>query len=143
MSIAGGTQPTVFDSWSLPFLAQKYPSISEAVAIIYLRSDVQSRALKCLVSQGTKPIMNVGQATALVEEKDRSTMQQFSSLYEMEADYDRLNELRKIDVTVDISRYTFGTGMRHVMQGIQAAHTIVLAEARNLLAVEHQQPNQI
>src|SRR5712691_3242729 len=59
---AEGEMPTVFDSWTLPFMAAGSPALGSDVLFVRLESDINSRAVRCVVSQGAVSRSSISEA---------------------------------------------------------------------------------
>ncbi len=68
---ASQCEGTVFDSWFLPYLYRS----EQPLVRVYLDSDLESRAMKCLVSQQpTDDPMTLNQCRQLIQHKDDTTV---------------------------------------------------------------------
>jgi cytidylate kinase len=123
MARAEGDTPTVFDSWTLPFMAADSPLLRSDVLFVRLDSDISSRAVKCVVSQGPASRSSISDATALIKEKDASSRQQFKDTFGIDIFKSVPRLPRSIMIKLNISHYVFGSGAEQVRHGIRAAHS--------------------
>lgn len=122
--------PTIFDSWAMPFLASRDSSIREQSVVIELTSNQNSRAMKCVVSQGPNPDSSLDEAGEVVQRKDDSTRERFVRDF----DFDIFDTARMCDVTVDLSKHVFGTAPSQVMRGVRQAHEDIIQHIEASLA---------
>jgi cytidylate kinase len=108
---------TVFDSWSLPWLADGIPCIR-----LYIESDLESRTLKVSVSQqprGTR--LSLDACRALAEEKDRTTADRLRPLLGVDIRTDR----SVFDAVLDSSALIREPTITAARAGISAFHATV------------------
>jgi cytidylate kinase len=120
--------PAVFDSWALPYLTRRNYAIAEQVFFVRLNSDLNSRAIRCLVSQGPNPAVSVGGAVSLVRSKDDSTRDQFKRLYGVDVVGE--GNLRVNQIRISLSNFVYGSSTYQVRRGISSAHAKILAALR-------------
>ena len=121
--------PAVFDSWALPYLTRRNYAIAEQVFFVRLNSDLNSRAIRCLVSQGPNPAVSVGGAVSLVRSKDESTRDQFKRLYGFDV-VGEAGNLRVNQIRISLSNFVYGSSPYQVRRGISSAHAKILAALR-------------
>ena len=115
--------PTVFDSWTMPFMAQQSSLVRANVLFIRLESDINSRAVKCLVSQGASALNSISDAMRLIREKDSSSREQFKAIFGFDI-FNRGSRTRDIrTVRLDVSKYVFGSSPGQIRRGIRSAHS--------------------
>jgi cytidylate kinase len=119
-------EPAVFDSWALPYMAAESPLIQASVFFLHLESDLNSRTLRCLVSQGAHPTANVSEAARLIKEKDSSSRDQFQKLFGNNALGRRGIPKTSNRARLDLSSFVFGSSPRQVCRGIHAAHREII-----------------
>lgn len=118
--------PAVFDSWTLPFMARTSPFLASNVLYVRLDSDVSSRAIKCLVSQGPASRSSISAATSLIKDKDASSREQFKTIFGVDifkkvAGIPAANMLK-----LNLSAYVFGSSAEQIRRGIRVAHSLLL-----------------
>jgi cytidylate kinase len=118
--------PAIFDSWTLPYMARDSESLREYVSFLRIDSDLSSRALKCLVSQGANTTRSIRDATELIRSKDKETRDLFQSLFGFDI-FKSVGTKNLKSAKVDISACVFGSSPRQVRRGIRFAHQAVTA----------------
>ena len=104
------TQLTVFDSWSLPWLAD------DDTYRIWIESSLDSRALKVRASQEPKgPFLSLADCLALASRKDADTVDRFKLLLGVDISTDRT----PFDLVVDFSPFMTGATIDAAYRGIQ------------------------
>jgi cytidylate kinase len=130
MARAAGDMPTVFDSWTLPFMAVDSPVLSSDVLFVRLGSDIGSRAVKCVVSQGAESRSSISDAMALIKEKDALSRQQFRDTFGIDIFKSPLRVPSSNMIKLNVSQYVFGSGAGQIRHGIKSAHSRI-ADAIN------------
>jgi cytidylate kinase len=115
-------EPAIFDSWALPYMAAESPLIRSNVFFLHLESDLNSRAVRCLVSQGARPAGSVSEAARLIKGKDSSSRDQFQRLFGDKALGSKESPRAPSKARLDVSDFVFGSSPRQVCRGIRAAH---------------------
>lgn len=139
MARVEGDAPTVFDSWTLPFMATDSPVLRRDVLFVQLESDLSTRAVKCIVSQGAMSRSSISEAMSLIREKDASSRQQFRDTFGIDILKSKPRVPSSNLIRLNISQYVFGSGMEQVRRGIRSAHSRI-ADAINLkLPSEHKE----
>lgn len=116
----------VFDSWALPYLFQRNPRIAGQIFFLRLDSDINSRAIRCIVSQGPVPSVSISSAVSLVRSKDRTTRDQFKRLYGFDIISGR-GAPRVAQSRVNISDFVYGSSPYQVRRGVRMAHAKITA----------------
>ena len=122
MARAAGDTPTVFDSWTLPFMAVDSSLLRSDVLFLRLESDISSRAVKCVVSQGAESRSSISDAMALIKEKDASSRQQFRDTFGIDIFKSPLRVPSSNMLKLNVSQYVFGSGAEQIRRGIKSAH---------------------
>jgi hypothetical protein len=130
MAAAEGDMPTVFDSWTLPFMAADSPVLRSDVLFVRLESDVHSRAVRCVVSQGPVSRSSISDAMALIKEKDSSSRRQFLDTFGIDIFKSPLRVPGSTMIRLNVTQYVFGSGAEQVRHGIRSAH-VRIADAIN------------
>lgn len=116
---------TVFDSWSLPWLAE-----DDDCYKIWIDSTLESRALKVRVSQEPSgPFLSLDECGALATEKDEATIARFQTLLGVDISTDR----SPFDLVLDFSAYISEPTLDAAYRGIRAG---AVALAGGMLADE-------
>jgi cytidylate kinase len=118
--------PAVFDSWTLPFMARSSPSLASNVLYIRLDSDISSRAIKCLVSQGPASRSSISDATNLIKGKDASSRDQFRSTFGIDISKSTIGIPAVNIIKLNVSPYVFGSSAEQIRHGIRTAHSLVI-----------------
>lgn len=119
---AEGDMPTVFDSWTLPFIAAESPVLRSNVLFVRLESDIHSRAVRCVVSQGPVSRSSISDAITLIKEKDASSRHQFMDTFGIDIFKSALRVPRSSMIRLNVTQYVFGSGAEQVRHGIRSAH---------------------
>jgi ADP-ribose pyrophosphatase YjhB (NUDIX family)/cytidylate kinase len=124
LASASECEGTVFDSWFLPYLYRS----EQPLVSIYLDSDLESRAMKCLVSQlPSASAMTLDQCRELIQDKDDTTIARAQELYGI--DLQDTTGIQRLDNTGLIREPTIESA-RH---GIGRFHTYLLGVVHNRL----------
>lgn len=118
--------PAVFDSWTLPFMARTSPSLASNVLYVRLDSDISSRAIKCLVSQGPASRSSISDATALIKSKDASSRDQFRTIFGIDIFKNTAGIPAANIVKLNVSPYVFGSSAEQIRLGIRTTHYLVI-----------------
>jgi cytidylate kinase len=89
LSLARTRQRTVFDTWALAWIGD------DPMVRIWLESDLESRARKCLISQRTTR-MGLDECRALIEEKDRFNR----AIFQRRHGFDLFRDRRRYDAVL-------------------------------------------
>jgi hypothetical protein len=131
--------PAVFDSWTLPFMARESPLLASSVLYVRLDSDIASRAVKCLVSQGPASRSSIGDATSLIRRKDASSRDQFRAIFGIDI-FKGITGVPAANIAkINITQYVFGSSAEQIRYGIRAAHSLLIDAISRKLG---QQTNQ-
>lgn len=129
--------PAVFDSWTLPFMARTSPLLASNVLYVRLDSDVSSRAIKCLVSQGPASRSSISDATSLIKDKDASSREQFKTTFGIDI-FKRVVGIPTANmVKLNLSSYVFGSSAEQIRRGIRVAHSLLLDTISPKIQVSH------
>lgn len=120
-----GNRPTVFDSWTLPFVTVGSPELSRRVLFVKLDSSLDSRAVKCSVSQGPKPRLSLASCKRLVRNKDGDSRRLFKSNLDIDIGSSLPSQMAH-QVVVRLSKYTYGTDAEQIREGIRRAHSEIV-----------------
>lgn len=117
-------EPAVFDSWTLPFALRDHPDLASQVQFVKIVSDVNSRALKCMVSQGSRPQLDFGGCRDLIRDKDL----QSQSIFKAKLGIDVFSKVSPPhQKTISITKFVYGTGVDQIVRGIAQAHAAIVA----------------
>jgi mutator protein MutT len=122
---AARSEGTVFDSWFLPYLYDN----TQPLLRIYLTSDLESRTLKCRVSQepkGTK--LPLDECRALITRKDETSAAHARELYDVD-----IHDTASFDHVADNSGLIYEPTIESARSGIRAFHSTLLTAVRNQL----------
>lgn len=119
---AGDDAPAVFDSWTLPFMAADSLPLRSAVLFVRLESDISSRAVRCVVSQGSASRSSISNAITLIREKDTSSRRQFQDTFGIDIFKSAPGLPGSSMIRLNVSQYVFGSGAEQIRHGIKAAH---------------------
>jgi cytidylate kinase len=126
LALARGPSRIVFDSWTLPFMIRETPDLKQEVTLLRLDSDVRSRAVKSMVSQGAGAELSMTEGTRLISEKDASSRQIFARTFGFDifrpTDYFRPGE----QLVVDIGAFVYGVSPDQVRRGVADAHRCIM-----------------
>ena len=120
-----GDVPAVFDSWTLPFMARTSPNLASSVLYIKLDSDANSRAIKCLVSQGPAPHSSIGEAASLIKGKDTSSRNQFRETFGIVIFRSTTGIPATNIIKLNVTQCVFGTSPEQIRHGIRIAHSLL------------------
>ena len=118
--------PTIFDSWTLPYMARRSELLQNTVFFLKLDSGVNARAIRCIVSQGVNARFSIAEAVELIRTKDMSSRERFKATFGFDilSRTGGLRDARK--ARIDLSGFVFGSSPQQIRRGIQAAHRQIL-----------------
>lgn len=127
---AEGDIPTVFDSWTMPFIAHESSTLKSNVLFVQLESDINSRAIKCLVSQGAGSRSSISEAINIIKNKDNSSRDQFKEFFGIDI-FQRATRIRSANmVRLNVSQYVFGSSAEQIRHGIRSAQLQLMTAIR-------------
>lgn len=118
--------PAVFDSWTLPFMARDISFLASSILYVRLDSDVSSRAIKCLVSQGPASRNSISDATNLIKGKDASSRKQFQTTFGIDILKNASGIPSSNMIKLNVTPYVFGSSAEQIRYGIRAAHALLM-----------------
>lgn len=119
-------RPAVFDSWTLPFMARDSALLSANILYVKLESDITSRAIKCLVSQGPASRSSISDATNLIKTKDASSRERFRGTFGIDIFKNPTGIPAANMIKLNVTPYVFGSSAEQIRHGIRTTHSVLI-----------------